>query len=83
VQERRKLARLIEALGCEVGPGLFLEEFIVPEYLQRLALGVVIGAGEAGNASLARSLWFNDFIDQPTPRPHLHQFAEGWRPGTV
>ena len=57
MQERRKLARLVEALGREVGPAFFLEnqtvEFVIPENFQGLPLSVVIGAGEADNASLS------------------------------
>ena len=41
-----------------------------------LAMGVVIGAGEAGNASLTEALWFDELIDEPTPRADMHQFAD-------
>ena len=50
VQKGGELARRVEALGGEVLPALLLEdpavELVVPEDLQRLALGVVVRAGE-------------------------------------
>ncbi len=54
VEEGGELARRVEALGGEVLPALFLEdpavELVVPEDVERLALGVVVGAGEPNQA---------------------------------
>ena len=80
MQKRRELARLVEALGREVRPAFFLEdqavEFVVPEHFQGLPLGVVVRAGEADDTRLARALWLDDLIDEPTPRADLHQFTD-------
>ena len=76
MQERRKLARLIEALGREVGPALVLEdraiEFVIPEHFQRLPLGVVIRTGKADKESLSGSFWLDGLVDEPTSRADLH-----------
>ena len=60
VQERRELARVVEALGGEVVPALLLEdapvELVLPEDLELLALGVVVGAREPDDAALAVGL---------------------------
>ena len=57
VQEGGELARRVEALGGEVLPALFLQdaavELVVPEDVERLALGVVVGAGQADEGGLA------------------------------
>jgi hypothetical protein len=66
MQKCSKLAWLVEALGCEVGPAFFLKnqpiEFVVPENFEGLPLSVVVGAGEADNAGLTRDLRFDDLI---------------------
>jgi hypothetical protein len=74
------LARLVEALGREVGPAFFLEnqtvKFVIPENFQGLPLSVVIRTREADNESLSGTLWFDHLIDEPTSRADLHQFAD-------
>ncbi len=50
----------VEALGGEILPALLLEdpavELVVPEDVEGLALGVVVGAGEADEGGLRRAL---------------------------
>ena len=59
VEEGGELARGVEALGREILPALLLEdpavELVVPEDVERLALGVVVGAGEPDEGGLAGS----------------------------
>ncbi len=57
VEEGRELAGCIEPLGGQVLPALLLEdpavELVVPEYLEGLALGVVIRAGQTDKGCIA------------------------------
>jgi hypothetical protein len=53
-------------------------EFVVPEHVQRLPLGVVIRTGEADKARPPRFHRLDDLVDEPTSRPHLHQLADAW-----
>ena len=79
VEEGRELARSVEALRREVLPALFLEdppvELVVPEDLERLALGVVVGARQADQGRLAGNRWRLDVLDQPRPGTDLDQLA--------
>jgi hypothetical protein len=63
----------------EVCPALVLEDapvdLVVPEHFQRLALGVVVGAGETDEAGVPGGPWHDDFLDEPAPRADLHQLA--------
>ena len=65
-------------------PALLLEdpavELVVPEDVQRLALGVVVRAGQPDERRLAGSRGLDDLLDEPSPRAHLDQFAQGWWP---
>ena len=51
VQERCKAAGWVEALGREILPALFLQnpavDFVVPEHVEGLALGVVVRTGQS------------------------------------
>jgi hypothetical protein len=51
-------------------PPLFLEdpaiELVVPEYLEGLALGVVICTGQSDNGCIAGGRRLDDFLDQPS-----------------
>lgn len=68
MEEGRELAGFIEAFGRKVGPALFLQDapvdLVVPEDVERLALGVVIGAGETDQGRVAR-VGVEDFLDEP------------------
>ena len=81
VEEGRELARLVEALGGEIPPALLFEdpavELVVPEDLERLALGVVVRAGQLHDGRTGRRPDLDDLLDEPTPRAHLHQLAHG------
>ncbi len=63
----------------EVLPALLLEdppvELVVPEDVERLALGVVVRAGQPDERGLPARLGLDDFLDEPAPRADLHEFA--------
>ncbi len=80
VQEGAEAARRVEALGGELGPAGLLQDaavdLAVPEDLDLLALGVVLGAGEADDRGLARLLAGLDFLDQPAAAADVDQLAD-------
>ena len=71
-------------LAARSAQAFFLEdqavEFVVPEDVQSLPLGVVVGAGQSNEGGLTGSLTLDDFLDQPSPGSHLDEFTHSWRP---
>ena len=65
----RKVSGRVESPGSKILPTFFLQdsavEFVVPEHLQRLTLGIVVRAGEPDARCLAGSGGWYDFLDQP------------------
>lgn len=79
VEEGCELARSIEALGGEVAPALFHEDttvqLVVPKHVKGLALGVVVGAGQAHKGRTARRIRLDDVLDEPLPGADLYEVA--------
>jgi hypothetical protein len=79
VEVGRELPGRIEALRREVLPALFLEDapvgLVVPVDGQRLALGVVVGAGEADAGGLAGLRGSRIFLDEPAPGADLDELV--------
>ena len=83
MQEGRERLGRIEALGCQVAPAFFREDaavqFVIPEHVQGLALGVVVHAGKPHHGRVFRSAQVGDLFDQPPARAHVNQFADLWQ----
>ena len=74
VEEGGKATGVVEAPLAQRVPALVVEDpavqFALPEDLERLALGVVVGAGQADDRRAAGLL---HRLDQPLTGPHPHQ----------
>ena len=72
------MPRVIEAAGCEVVPALLLEDvpvrLVVPQDLELLALGIVVGAGEAHDRRGAVEL--GHLLDEPAARTDMDELAD-------
>jgi len=80
MEEGGEPARRVEALAREVLPAFVFEypavDLVVPEDVQRLALGVVIGTGQSDETRLAGHGGRNDVLDQPSPGADLDQLTD-------
>ena len=80
VQKRPEPMRLIEPLAAprEFLPALLAQDaavsLVVPVDLERFALCIVLGAGEAHQRRCARASRF-DRLDEPASGPHVHELA--------
>ena len=81
--EGGELPGFVELPLRETLPAVVFEDpavrLVVPEDFERLAGGVVLGAGEADDGGLVRRRWGLDLLDDPLARSHLHQGALGRR----
>jgi len=82
MKERAEEPGVIEAPRREVVPAFVGEdapvELVVPQHLEDLALGVVVGTGEADERALA--VLSSDLLDEPSARADLHELAGLGRP---
>ena len=83
VKEGRELAGSVEAAGREILPALLLQnpavELVIPEHVERLALRVIVRAGEADQRGLAGQRGVDHLLDQPPPGANLHEVSgRGW-----
>ena len=81
VEERAEMAGRVEAPGADGAPRLPIEDAAVdlevPVDLQRLPLGVVVGAREADPGRRGRVAGvLLDRLHEPAPRAHLDQLAD-------
>ena len=84
IEEGSEVARRVEPLVGETGPALVLQnppvDLVVPEDLQRLSLGVVVGTREADPRRLARRGRADHLLDEPLSRADMDQLAHARRP---
>ena len=84
VEEGGEVAGRVEPPGGESGPALLFQnppvDLVVPEDLQRLPLGVVVGTGEAHARRLAGCGRVDNLLDEPLPRADMDQLADVRRP---
>ena len=82
VEEGGKVARRIETAAGEIRPAFLLQDgpiqFVVPEYGERLALGIVVRARE-GHLRRATVAIRQHFLHQPLARTHAHEVADAGR----